>query len=282
MERDLVTRGALAGLAAGVLAFVFSRIFVEPQVAAAIAYESGRDDAQAALDKLAGLPAAASEPEVFSRTIQANLGLGVGLLVFGLALGLMFAVVFALVARNRTPARPRLAVVGLAAAAFAGTYLIPTLKYPANPPAIGHPDTIGARTGLFLIMVVCCCAGLIGAVWLRHRLQRRFTAWNATLLAGGAFIVVIGIVMLLLPAPGQLPMNLAEYGRQLTETPLPLTDPKGVIVYPGFPADVLARFRLVSAINQLILWTTLALVFAPMAEKVLAPDRSVAEHRVAS
>ncbi len=274
MERSLITRGALAGLVAGALAFIFARIFAEPQVAAAIAYESGRDDAQAALDKLAGVPAAAPEPEVFSRTIQANIGIGVGVIFFGLALGLMFAVLVSLVARHQQLSKPRLAVVWLAAAAFAGTYLFPTIKYPANPPAIGHPDTISQRTGLFLIMAVCCCAGLIGAVWLQHRLQRRFTAWNATLIAGGAYIVVIGVVMALLPPLGHLPANVAEFGRQLTETPLPLTDAKGVIVYPGFPADVLARFRVASLGTQLILWTALALVFAPAVEKVLQPRRT--------
>jgi len=42
----------------------------------------------------------------------------------------------------------------LALAAFITIALVPMLKYPANPPAVGNPDTIGPRTGLYLSMLV--------------------------------------------------------------------------------------------------------------------------------
>ena len=45
----------------------------------------------------------------------------------------------------------------------------------------------------------------------------------------------------------------------------------GKIVFPGFPADVLFKFRLYSVINQLILWTTIGLAFGPLVERMLAP-----------
>jgi hypothetical protein len=55
------------------------------------------------------------------------------------------------------------------------------------------------------------------------------------------------------------------------ETPKPLLDAKGAIVYPGFPADVLFRFRFLSVGAQLILWSTIGLVFAPLADRLLTP-----------
>ena len=55
MESKLLLRGALVGALAGLLAFVFARIFAEPQIQAAIDYETGRDGVQAVLDKSAGL-----------------------------------------------------------------------------------------------------------------------------------------------------------------------------------------------------------------------------------
>ena len=64
---------------------------------------------------------------------------------------------------------------------------------------------------------------------------------------------------------------MADYGDHATETPLPLTDDKGTIVYPGFPADVLFNFRFYSVATQLILWSAIGLVFAPMASRLLSP-----------
>ena len=45
--------------------------------------------------------------------------------------------------------------------------------------------------------------------------------------SGATAIVVLGIVMALLPALGELSTNVAESGSRLTETPQPVTDPSG-------------------------------------------------------
>ena len=41
MEKRIIARGLLAGAIGGVLAFVFARVFVEPVIDRAIAYEDG-------------------------------------------------------------------------------------------------------------------------------------------------------------------------------------------------------------------------------------------------
>jgi hypothetical protein len=271
MEKKLILRGILAGAAAGLLAFLFARVFAEPQISKAIDYESGRDAAQAALDKAAGLPAAAADPDLFSRTVQADVGIGVGMIVFGMAMGALFAVAYAVCLGRVGGLRARSLALLVAGGGFLGMYLVPFLKYPANPPAIGHEETVRARGGLYLIMVLCSVAFLVGAVWFGKRLQARFGNWNAVLLAGAAFVVAIGVVMLILPALGHLAVNKEQFGNHATETPLPLTDPKGVIVYPGFPADVLYTFRFYSVAAQLLLWSAIGLVFAPLAERLLRP-----------
>ena len=105
LEKKLILRGALAGAVAGVLAFVFARIFAEPVINQAISYESGRDVVIAALDKAAGLPAPPPGPDTFSRTIQANVGIGTRMIAFGAP--------FAVACRSTstpaatTPPRPR-------------------------------------------------------------------------------------------------------------------------------------------------------------------------------
>jgi hypothetical protein len=86
--------------------------------------------------------------------------------------------------------------------------------------------------------------------------------------------------MAILPPLGHLHANVEEYGRHSTETPLPLTDANGTIVFPGFPADVLAEFRVYSVAAQLIMWSFIGVVFAPLAEKVLASgERSAVSPR---
>ena len=143
------------------------------------------------------------------------------------------------------------------------------MKYPANPPAVGNADTIRDRGALWVLMVVVSVVVLVLAVVAGQRLQARLGTWNATLVAGAGALVVLGVVMALLPPLGELSANVAESGSRLTETPQPLTDPSGKIVFPGFDPDLLYWFRLYSVGAQLLLWGTLAVGFAPLADRVL-------------
>jgi len=279
VEWKLVVRGVLAGVAGGLVAFVFARIFAEPVINAAISYQTGRDAAQAALNKAAGLPPPEAAPDIFSRTIQANVGLGVGMIAMGAALGALFAVAYAVCLGRVGRLRPRSLALLVAAGGFIGSYLVPFIKYPANPPGVGNPDTIKQRGGLYLLMVICSVVFLVLAVWLGKRLKPRLGNWNASLVAGAAFIAAIGVVMVMLPQLGELPANVAAYGHRATETPLPLVGPGGRIVYPGFPADVLFSFRLYSVAAQLLLWGTIGLVFAPLADRLLRPPPAAAQPR---
>lgn len=276
MEKKLVLSGVLSGALAGLLAFVFARIFAEPPIQAAIDYESGRDTAQQALNQAAGIAPEPAGPELFSRAVQANLGIGLGMVAFGAAMGGLFAVVYTICVGRVGKVGPRPLAMLVAGAGFLAIYLTPFVKYPANPPAIGHPDTIGDRGGLYLIMVAGSVTFLTAAVVLGRRCAPKLGSWNASLLAGAAFLVASGILMVILPPLGHLSANAAEYGQQATETPQPLTDPAGHIVYPGFPADTLFEFRLCSVGAQVLLWGVLGLVFGPLAERVLRRGKTLA------
>ena len=273
MVRALVLRGAGAGALAGLIAFVFARIFAEPVIQAAIDYESARDDVKDKLAVAAGIAPEPAGPDIFSRFVQSNVGIDVGMILFGAAVGAIFAVAFCLCWGRTGRLRPRNLAMLLALGGFVTLYLTPFVKYPANPPSVGNPDTIGDRSGLYLVMVLGSVVFALAALWLGQRIAPRLGNWNATLVAIGGFVVLSAILMAVLPSLGQLSSNVAQYGHFATETPRPLVDRHGTILLAGFDADLMYRFRLYSVGAQLLLWTVLGLVFAPAAERELGSAR---------
>jgi Probable cobalt transporter subunit (CbtA) len=292
MEIRIIGRGALAGVIAGVLGFIFARIFAEPVINKAIAYESGRDSILAALNKAAGRPIAPDGPEIFSRTIQSSIGIATGIIAFSAAMGALIAVAY-LVMHGRFNVRPRNLVWMIAAFGFGGVYLLPFVKYPANPPAIGHTFTITARAQLYLVMVASSMILLGLAVYLARRLMPRFGMVGAVVLSAIGFLVVYGVLIGLLPSLGNLGANVSNagqfgYARAATETPQPITNilstplhlggktiAPGQIVYPGFDPDLLWKFRWYSILSQLLIWATIALVFGTLLDRFLQPQRPV-------
>ncbi|SPM34231.1 Uncharacterized membrane protein, predicted cobalt tansporter CbtA, partial [Mycobacterium rhizamassiliense] len=256
VEKRLIARGLLAGAIGAVLAFVVARLCAEPVIARAIAFEDGRTEAEQAQG------VHEHGVELFTRGVQSGVGLGFGVLIFGVAIGALFAVLFCVVyARTGSVASRPLSAL-LAAGSFVAVYLVPFAKYPPNPPAVGQSDTIGMRTGWYLFAVLVSVVLAIGAVLLARRLVDRFGVWNGRLLAAGGYVVVVAVVLSLLP--------------MVAETPQPLRDAAGAIIYPGFPADVLYEFRVLSLAAQLVLWVSIGLVFGSLAERVIG-DKAPSE-----
>lgn len=187
-------------------------------------------------------------------------------------MGGLYAVTYSLCLGRTGDVRPRPLALLVALAGFVTVFLVPFLKYPVNPPAIGHPQTLRDRGSLFLTMLVAGVVFAVVAVKVGQVLRGRLGTWNAALVAGAGYVVAIRIVMAALPPLGHLAANVEAYGRHASETPLPLRDDAGTLVFPGFPADVLAGFRLYAVAAQVVLWAGIGLVFAPMAQRLLAPE----------
>ena len=81
------------------------------------------------------------EAPVVSRAVQKSFGLVTAAVVYGLSLGGLFALAFAAVYGRVGRASPARTSVLLAAFAFVVVFLVPFVKYPANPPSVGDPDT---------------------------------------------------------------------------------------------------------------------------------------------
>jgi hypothetical protein len=260
MEKKLVLRGIGSGALAGLLAFLFSRVFTEPVIARSIDYEDALGAAQDAIARGAGAPVEPAGPDLFSRTVQENIGLAIGMVAFGIALGLLLSVVLVLVQRGSgRDVRPRTLALLLAGAAFVSLYLVPFLKYPANPPAVSDDTTIQTRGALYIGLQVVSVVGIVLAVQLGRVLARSRGAWQASLLAGAAYVVAMGVAFALFQG--------------VHETPGPLRDASGTIVLNGFDPDDLYDFRLYSLGGQIVLWGVIGLVLGPWAERVLRPVR---------
>ncbi|QTI71211.1 CbtA family protein [Gordonia polyisoprenivorans] len=284
-ELRVIGRGALAGLIAGILGFVFARVFAEPVINKAIDYESGRDDILNALNQAAGRATEPDGPEIFSRTIQSTVGIATGIIGFSVAMGALVAVAY-LILMGRTALRAQYLSWLIAGFGFLGIYLLPFVKYPANPPAIGHTFTIDTRGQLYLAMVAISLVLLGLAVYVVHRLHRRIGTQRAILVAGVGFLILFGIVLGVLPSLGDLSANVdhsSEFGfaRAATETPQPITNildhpltidgrvyAPGQIVYPGFDADVLWKFRWYSILNQALVWLVIGMVFGALMNRM--------------
>ncbi len=236
MVRSVLIRGLLAGLLAGLVGFVFAYAFGEPQLDRAIAFEErshGGDDA--------------AEAELVSRGVQSTLGLLTGTVAIGVALGGLFSLVFAY-AYGRIGLRgARATSAVLAVAAFLTLTLVPFIKYPPNPPAVGSPETVDQRTALFFAMIAIAFVALFAAARIRAQYLKRLGAWNATILGGVAFAALIAVAQLILPDLGETPA--------------------------GFPADVLFEFRLVALGLSAVMWLTIGLAFGAAVERLLTSAR---------
>jgi hypothetical protein len=249
----------LAGLLAGVLGFAFGRVFGEPAVDAAIAFESYVEH-----DVHHEAPAA----ELVSRDLQSTAGLGTGTLIYGVALGGMFALVFtASYGRlGQLAARGTAALLGLLG--FTAICLVPFLKYPANPPSVGEPDTIGYRTLVYGLLVLVSILAMVLAVLLQRRLAVRFGTWNGTLLAAAGYLVIMAIAFAIFPTVNEVPQQ------ELPTVIGAVTDADVT-----FPPSVLWAFRMSSLGLQVVVWTTIALVFGALAERQLEPAPGPLEAR---
>ncbi|MDG4780967.1 CbtA family protein [Micromonospora sp. WMMD961] len=228
----VLVRGLLAGLIAGLLAGTFAYVAGEPHVEAAIAIEEA---ASAHTEPVAG--AHDHEDALVSRNGQRS-GLFLATGLFGAAMGGLLATAYVLLSRRRRSYDDGRSALLLAGAALLGAVIVPFLKYPANPPAVGDPATIDQRTVTYLLMVVL---GLV-AVWAGSLGYRSVGAqaplWQRAAAAVGGFLLVTVVSYVVLPSFQEVPAD--------------------------FPATLLWDFRLASLGTQVVLWTGIGLLFGAL------------------
>lgn len=231
MLRALLVCGLLAGACGGLLATGFAELVGEPPTEEAIAFEESHGPASA-------------PGETVPRGLQRGVGLLTAAGVYGLALGGLFALAFAAVYGRIGRAGPARTALWLAAIAFVVVFFVPFVKYPANPPGVGEADTLAARTQLHFAMLAISVLGAVAAARVHTVLAPRRSPSRTTASALLSYVLVVVAAGLALPSAGELP--------------------------GAFPATTLWDFREASVGTQLVLWSTLGLVFAATAPAVMS------------
>ena len=240
--RDFLVRGLIAGLFAGLAAFVVGYVAGEPAVAASIAIEEAAGGHDHGIE--AEEPAAEDEdpgPEV-ARALQSSLGLATGMVVLGAALGGLAGIGTGVAFGRFGRKSARATSMAVVSVGFVTLFFVPFLIYPPNPPAVGHGETIGYRTGLYFGMLAISVIAAALGLYLSRYLQPKLGAWYAGLVGVGSYLVISVIALAVMPRYDEVPAD--------------------------FPASLLYEFRLSSLVTQAVLWGVMGVVLGELSHRL--------------
>ena len=159
--------------------------------------------------------------------------------ILGTSMGALFGIVYVL-SRDALPRGSDVKKASvLAAIMWFSVYLVPFLKYPANPPTVGDGETVVLRAALYLLFIAISGFGAVGfyQVYRRVAKNRRFVAF-----VGYAALMAVAFVL--------MPPNPDEVTIQ---------------------TELLDGFRIMSAVGVTIFWTALAIILGTMWQR-FRPD----------
>ena len=197
--------GAFAGLIHGTVNFAI----VEPYLDQAIGIENQNLFASGEADDSLEFWVEYEGYRVWQKSGQILAGV-----ILGTSVGALFGIVFAL-SRNSLPGNNDLKkAMVLSGVMWFTMYLIPFLKYPANPPTVGDSETVVLRAILYLSFIAISGFGAVGF----YKLSQKFH--NNKKLVGlvgyGVFISAVFFVMPENPDEITAPMNLVNEFRVMS------------------------------------------------------------------
>jgi len=163
--------------------------------------------------------------------------------ILGTSIGALFGIVYAL-SRNSLPGdnnvKKTLILAGLM---WLTIYFIPFLKYPANPPTVGEPETVVLRSILYLSFIAISGFSSIGF----YKLSKKFVG-KKKLVSVVGYAVFISLVFFIMP-----------------ENPDPITA----------PMELVTGFRIMSVLAVSTFWISVGL-FLGLLWNRFQPNKEVA------
>jgi predicted cobalt transporter CbtA len=164
--------------------------------------------------------------------------------ILGMSFGALFGVVFVysrslLLPQSNSNIRKALVLAGIM---WFVLFLIPALKYPANPPAVGDPETIYYREGLYIGLLAISGFSALGLALLYRKLGSR-TPNNKNRIIIVPLIyaaIIVGAILILPPNPDKI----------------------------SAPMDLVQGFRIASAFTMSIFWGLLGLILGALWDRL--------------
>lgn len=158
--------------------------------------------------------------------------------ILGLSIGSLFGIVFAYTHNSVPGSNNKKKALIVAGIMWFVLFLIPALKYPANPPAVGDPETIYYRQSLYVAFLVISGFSALGLAFL----YRKMGALNIKkAIIPVAYAAIISGAYLAMPANPD-PINA--------------------------PMDLVLGFRITSAITISVFWGLLGVIFGTFWDKL--------------
>ena len=213
----------VSGAIAGTILGLINQILVEPYIDQAIEIEVQNT-------------VTSGEPVDHDELVQYRLWQKGGEIVAGTILGTSISALFGIVyvySRDSLPgSNNKKKGLILAGIMFFVIFLIPALKYPANPPAVGDPDTIEYRESLYIGMLVISGFTALGVAILYRRLGKTRKE-SRKIIVPTIYVVIIALAFVVLP-----------------------TNPDAITI----SSDLLMNFRIVTTITMGIFWGALGIL----------------------
>lgn len=218
--------GALAGLVHGSTNFVI----VEPYLDSAINIEN---------QNLFASGEETDTPEFWVayeqyRTWQKG-GQILASVILGVSMGALFGIIYA-ISRRALPAKndvkKSLLLGGLV---WFSLFIIPFLKYPANPPTVGDADTVVLRTILFVSFIAISGLSVVGF----YKLSKKFTGKRKLFALVGYAVFITGVFFAMPENPDEISISI----------------------------NLLNEFRMASVLAVSTFWIAMALIFGMLWSK---------------
>jgi predicted cobalt transporter CbtA len=218
----------IAGAISGTLLAIINQGIVEPYIDEAINIENQNAIAQGEV----------INPQEFNdyRLWQKSGEIAAGT-ILGVSLGALFGVVFALTRNSIPGSNNKKKALILAGVMLLVIYIVPALKYPANPPAVGDPETIYYRESLYIKILTISGLSALGLAFLYRKLGDKK---GKQIVVPVIYIVIIAAAFMILPP-----------------------NPDEITA----PMDLVIGFRIASGLTMSAFWGLLGLILAALWDK---------------
>ena len=199
----------VSGVVAGVIHGAVNLVIVEPYLDEAIEIENQNLFATGLAEDTPQFWAEYSSYRDWQKSGQLLAG---GIL--GMSMGALFGIVFAY-SRNSLPKGHTLKkTFVLAAIMWLTIFIIPFLKYPANPPTVGDVDTVVLRSILYLSFIAISGFSAVGFFILYKKLQNKKK--GLAFVGYAVFITTVFFIMPVNPDEVKAPMDLVNGFRAMS------------------------------------------------------------------